>query len=196
MNTGTELIEIVPEMAHELDAVQTEMILGDDGPKIDFSKPKFSYTSERLWRDRPDVARAAIKLLAEPREVMPFRRIMARLHMSYHLLRNLEISSHLLISKEKKTLGDLMFTATEAFVERAIELAPKMTSGKDAMIAAGIGSDKHLQFRGEATQRIEITAKVDFRGELQRLHDEAMTKLAEMKRANVIEIQAEALPAK
>jgi hypothetical protein len=81
-----------PEMASEMDAPQLEFFLGDDKPgKIDYSKPAFSYTAERLWRDRPDVAKAAIKLLAEPREVTPYRRIMSRLHVSYHLLRQLEL---------------------------------------------------------------------------------------------------------
>jgi hypothetical protein len=176
-------------MSTELSAVQAEFLLGDAAPKIDFSKEKFSYTSERLWRDRPDVAKAALRLLAEPREVMPFRRIMARLHMSYHLLRNLEISSAPAIAKEKKTLGDLMYTATEAFVERAIELAPEMKNGKDVMIAAGIGADKFLGFRGEATQRIEINATVNVQSKMDGLYAKMQEKFEEMKlaKAHVVE---------
>jgi hypothetical protein len=132
-----------PQMASEMTSAQLDLLLGDDKPKVDRSKEPFSYTAERLWRDRPDVAKAAIKLLAEPREVMPYRRIMGKLHMSYHLLRQLEISASNKIADEKKNLGDLMFTATTAFAERAITEAidpNSKLSGKDAMIAVGIGS--------------------------------------------------------
>lgn len=184
-----------PQMLSEITGTQLDLLLGDDKPLVDYSKDEFSYTAERLWRDRPDVAKAAIKLLAEPRETVPYRKIMKRLHMSYHLLRHLEISSRTEIAKEKKTLGDLAFTATEAFFERAIQLAPDMKSGKDAMIAAGIGAEKVLLFRGEATARIDINTNVNFHSVLSGLVEEAQTKLDQMKRAEVIEPPTLELPA-
>jgi hypothetical protein len=182
-------VEIEPEMDGELTMVQMAMVLGDECPKIDFSKDVFSYNATRLWRDRPDVAKAAIKLLGEPRQVMPYRRIMARLHMSYHLLRQLEISSATQIAEEKKTLGDLAYTATEVFLERAITEAAdpnaKM-SGKDAMIGAGIGAEKFMLFRGEGGAKIDLTVTVDIGEKMEKLT--AALLAAREKRANAAEI--------
>lgn len=179
-----------PEMASELSATQMEMVLGDDRPKIDYSKDVFSYTAARLWRDRPDVAKAAIKLLAEPREVMPYRRVMKRLHMSYHLLRQLEISSASDIAKEKKNLGDVMLSVTEAYADRALETV-QSSKGKEAVLAAAIAGDKYLQFRGEATQKIEIGVKVDVNAKIDNAYHAIMEKFENMKRAMVIEISEE-----
>lgn len=188
---STELIDVETEMLSELSTSQMELVLGEDRPKIDWSKPEFSYNAQRLWRDRPDVARAAIKLLAEPREVMPYRRIMKRLHMSYHLLRQLEISSATDIKAEKKNLGDLAYTATEAFFERAISEAidpNSKISAKDAMIGAGIGSEKLLQFRGEATQKIEITHKLDPGEKIREAKAEILSAFESMKRVSAREV--------
>jgi hypothetical protein len=86
-----------------------------------------------------------------------------------------------------------MYTAAEAYTEKAIELAPKMKSGKDAMIAAGIAGDKHLQYRGEAMAKIEISAKVDINAKIDNAYHKLMEEFQNMKRATVVEIAVPAL---
>ena len=52
----------------------------NDLPEIDKAKPKLHCTGERLFRDRPEVYKALVKLLAEPG--VSVRTICGELHVS------------------------------------------------------------------------------------------------------------------
>jgi hypothetical protein len=190
---STELQTIEPEMATEMTPQQMLLFLGDDNPKIDYSKPEFSYTAERLWRDRPDVAKAGIKLLAEPREVMPYRRIMSKLHISYHLLRALERQSADKIAETKKSLAELAASVTEQAFEKTAELLPGVKNAKDAAIIAGISGDKMLQFAGEAIGKIEVHHKIDLTAKIDNAYKKIIEEFNRVKQAQVIEVAPEAL---
>lgn len=181
----TNELAIEPEMPSEISPAQMELLLGEP-VQIDYSKPEGNYTAERLWRDRPDIAKAAIKFLAEPREAVSYRRIMHRLHISFHTLRALEISNKTDIAKEKKTLGDLMYSVSEAYAEQALATVGS-AKGKDAVLASAIATDKHLQLRGEAIGKIEVHHKIDVTAKIDNAFKEIMTGFEKMKRATVIE---------
>src|SRR5437868_13634224 len=74
-------------------------------PKIDRSKDAFDYNGERLFRDRPDIYDAAVKLLAEPRDGpdgISRREICRTLHLNSRTLRAVEIREGIPIATQKK----------------------------------------------------------------------------------------------
>src|SRR6266536_5900740 len=74
----------------------------DDLPRIDKEKPKFHCTGERLWRDRPDVYKAVVRLLAEPG--VSIRSICATLHVTDDTVRAVKERENLAIAAEKQTV--------------------------------------------------------------------------------------------
>ena len=72
----------------------------EDLPKIDRSRPKFHCTGERLWRDRPDVYKAVVRLLAEPG--ISIRSICATLHVTDDTVRAVKERENLAIAAQKK----------------------------------------------------------------------------------------------
>ena len=160
------------------------------GP-IDRSQPPGDHTGERLKRDRPDVYELCVRMLADPRVTL--RTICRELHISAHTVMAVRELEQVSIKDHAQVLGRKLAFATHVFIDQAMEDAPNM-SGKDAMIAAGIANQNYQLITGGATARLETTARVDFGAELQKLAAQAEAMLA-MKRANVIEVTATALPA-
>src|SRR5438105_3194936 len=72
----------------------------DELPRIDKTKPKFHCTGERLFRDRPDVYKAVVKLLAEPG--VSIRTICRELHVSDHTVRSVAARENIPIAAAKK----------------------------------------------------------------------------------------------
>lgn len=146
------------------------------------------YNGVRLWRDRPEVAQAAISMLSEPREVLPYREIMRRLRMSYHLLRELERQHVETIDQNKKTLAQLCASVAEESLERLRVQIKDCKSASQLAVATGIMIDKYLNLSGENTQKVDVSVKFeDTREAFNELHHAVLEKFQE-KQATVLEL--------
>src|SRR5947208_13924181 len=72
----------------------------NDLPEIDKTKPKFHCTAERLFRDRPDVYKAVVRLLAEPG--VSIRTICRECNVSDHTIRSVAAREHTPIAPAKQ----------------------------------------------------------------------------------------------
>jgi transposase-like protein len=155
----------------------------DDLPKIDKEKPKFNCTGERLFRDRPDVYRAVVKLLAEPG--VSVRTICRECNVSDHTIRSVAAREGIPIATLKKEVLSNIAHGMRLASERVIELMPE-ASARDALLGVGILGDKMALLSGDPTMRIEIApGPIDFGAQLQQLLDEAGRM---MKQAKATEI--------
>jgi hypothetical protein len=146
-------------------------------PEINRSKPKFHCTGERLFRDRQDVYRAVVKLLAEPG--VSLRTICRELHVSDHTVRSVAAREGIAIATAKKEVLSNITHGLRLTSERVIELAPGM-SARDA-IGVGVLSDKMALLGGEATVRIETGPHFDFDAAFAQLRQEAEEVMKRVK---------------
>jgi transposase-like protein len=156
----------------------------DDLPKIDKTRPKFHCTGERLFRDRPDVYKALVKLLAEPG--VSVRTICRELNVSDHTIRSVAAREGVPIATAKKQVLANITHGMRLASERVIELMPE-ASAKDALIGVGILGDKMALLSGEPTVRFEINDRFDVGEALRKLNEQAREA---MKRANLIGAEA------
>ena len=155
----------------------------DDLLKIDKEKPKFHCTGERLWRDRPDVYKAVVRLLAEPG--VSVRTICRECHVSDHTIRSVASREGIAIATVKKEVLSNIAHGMRLASERVIELMPE-ASAKDALIGVGILGDKMALLSGEPTARIEINEHFDIGAALHGLLDQAAEMMKQAK-ARVID---------
>src|SRR6266536_4646629 len=154
----------------------------DDLPRIDKEKPKFHCTGERLFRDRPDVYKAVVKLLAEPG--VSVRTICRNLHVSDHTIRSVAAREGIALAAVKKEVLANITHGIRLASERVIELMPE-ASARDALLGVGILGDKMALLSGEPTVRVEI-GRFDLGAELRKLEEVAMEKMRQAK-AHVID---------
>jgi hypothetical protein len=139
-------------------------------PEINRSKPKFHCTGDRLFRDRQDVYRAVVKLLAEPG--VSLRTICRELHVSDHTVRSVAAREGIAIATVKKEVLSNITHGLRLTSERVIELAPGM-SARDAIVGMGVLSDKMALLSGEPNVNIHVDHKIDFDGLFNKLRQEA-----------------------
>jgi hypothetical protein len=91
-------------MLREREELEAEPFLfsEDDLPKVDRTNPTFRCTGEGLWRDRPDVYKRIVKLLAEPK--VSVRSICATCHRSDDTVRAVKERENIAIVAQKKGL--------------------------------------------------------------------------------------------
>jgi hypothetical protein len=130
----------------------------DEIPRIDKTRPKFHCTGERLFRDRPDVYKAIVRLLAEPG--VTIRTICRECHVTDDVVRSVKARENIPIAHEKKTVLANMAHGVRLGSERVIELMPTAAL-KDALLGVGILTDKMQLLSGEATMRVETVERVD-----------------------------------
>jgi transposase-like protein len=155
----------------------------DDLPRIDKEKPKFHCTGERLFRDRPEVYKAVVKLLAEPG--VSVRTICRECHVSDHTIRSVASREGIAIATVKKEVLSNIAHGMRLASERVIELMPE-ANARDALLGVGILGDKMALLGGEPTARLEINEHFDMaRGiaELNEMLNKA-EKLYRLKLAN------------
>ncbi|MFZ3377042.1 MAG: hypothetical protein WA183_15955 [Chthoniobacterales bacterium] len=143
-----------------------------DLPEIDKAKPKFHCTGERLFRDRPDVYKAVVQLIAEPG--VSVRTICRECHVSDHTVRSVAEREQIPIATVKKQVLSNITHGLRLASERVIELIPE-ASPRDALIGVGILGEKMQLLGGEALCRIDLNVKFDI--------GEKMDKLTEALRA-------------
>jgi predicted phage replisome organizer len=146
----------------------------DDLPKIDKARPKFHCTGERLFRDRPDVYKAVVKLLAEPG--VSVRTICRECHVSDHTIRSVAGREGIAIATVKKEVLSNIAHGMRLASERVIELMPE-ASARDALLGVGILGDKMILLAGEPTMRIDIGPAVALDAKIQQLIDEATKQM-------------------
>jgi hypothetical protein len=125
-------------------------------PRIDRTQPKFHFTGERLWRDRPDVYKLVVKLLAEPG--VSIRSICATCHVTDDTVRAVKERENIAIAAEKKTALSNITHGLRLASERVIEMLPS-ASAKDALLGVGILTDKMQLLSGDVTARVEVNEK-------------------------------------
>ena len=119
----------------------------DDLPEVDKTKPKFHCTGERLFRDRPDVYKTVVRMLAEPG--VSIRSICATLHVTDDTVRAVKERENVSIAAEKKTVLKNIAHGLRLAPERVTQLMPE-ASAKDALIGVGIFGDKMALLGDEA----------------------------------------------
>jgi hypothetical protein len=170
---------------------QPFLFADEDLLKIDRAKPKFHCTGERLFRDRPDVYKAIVKMLAEPG--VSIRSICATLHVTDDTVRAVKDRENLSIAAQKRTVLSNITHGLRLASERVIELMPE-ASARDALIGVGILGDKFQLLSGEATVRIDHGASFDVHEairELKEIADEADRRGRAIRQARAREIGVE-----
>jgi len=110
------------------------------------------FTGERLFRDRPAVYAAAVRMIAEGQSISATARALGISRNTVAAVRDREGVS---IEQDKKELLRDLRRASRLGVEKVIELLPETKAAKDAAIVAAVMVDKMQLLSGEATSRVE-----------------------------------------
>ena len=110
------------------------------------------FTGERLFRDRPAVYAAAVRMIAEGLSISAAARALGISRNTICAVRDREGVS---VEQEKKDLLRDLNRASRLGVEKVLELLPETKSAKDAAIVAAVMIDKRQLIGGEATSRVE-----------------------------------------
>jgi len=110
------------------------------------------FTGERLFRDRPAVYAAAVRMIAEGLSISAAARALGISRNTVCAVRDREGVS---VEQEKKELLRDLNRASRLGVEKVLELLPETKSAKDAAIVAAVMIDKRQLIGGEATSRVE-----------------------------------------
>lgn len=117
------------------------------------------FSGERLFRDRPAVYAAAVRMIAEGQSISATARALGISRNTVCAVRDREGVS---IEQEKKELLRDLRRASRLGVEKVLELLPETKAAKDAAIVSAVMMDKMQLLSGEATSRIErVEAKPD-----------------------------------
>ena len=110
------------------------------------------FTGERLFRDRPGVYAAVVRMCAEGMSMSATARALGVSRNTVCAVRDREGFS---IEQDKKELLRDLNRASRLGVEKVLELLPETKSAKDAAIVAAVMIDKRQLIGGEATSRVE-----------------------------------------
>jgi transposase-like protein len=149
MSTGASLIQAeaaralaAPPLSFFEEVEEAEKRLADAG----------DFTGERLFRDRPGVYAAVVRMCAEGMSISATARALGVSRNTVCAVRDREGFS---IEQDKKELLRDLRRAGRLSVEKVIELLPDVKSAKDAAITAAVMIDKQQLLSGEATARVE-----------------------------------------
>jgi len=110
------------------------------------------FTGERLFRDRPGIYAAVVRMAAEGLSISATARALGVSRNTVCAVRDREGIS---IEQEKKEVLKLLQKGMRLGAERTIELLPETKSARDAALVTAIMTDKHQLLSGEATARVE-----------------------------------------
>jgi hypothetical protein len=110
------------------------------------------FTGERLFRDRPGIYAAVVRMAAEGLSISATARALGVSRNTVCAVRDREGIS---IEQEKKEVIKLLQKGMRLGAERTIELLPETKSARDAALVTAIMTDKHQLLSGEATARVE-----------------------------------------
>ncbi|MGI9089191.1 MAG: hypothetical protein ACR2HH_15870 [Chthoniobacterales bacterium] len=132
---------------------QLSFFSADELPRIDRSQREFNCTGERLFRDREDIYKLAVRLLAEPG--LSWKQIMQTCHLGYRTLVAVAEREQIPVQQHKTIILGSIRRGLRLCAERVEECAPNATM-KDALIGVGILTEKHSLLSGDATAILEI----------------------------------------
>jgi predicted Zn-ribbon and HTH transcriptional regulator len=127
---------------------------GQPLPQPDRAKPKGNYTGQRLKVLRPETYRRVVELLAEPREHVSIREICRQCRVTDDTVKAVEKREAMSIAARKQELAvQAARIAKLAYnrVEDQIDTAPL----PQAVVTAGVFTDKFQLLTGDATARLE-----------------------------------------
>jgi hypothetical protein len=110
------------------------------------------FTGERLFRDRPEIYQAIVRMTAEGLSISAAARALRVSRNTVCAVREREAVP---IEQEKKEVLNLLRKGMRLGAERTLELLPDTKSAKDAALVTAIMADKHQLLSGEATSRVE-----------------------------------------
>jgi hypothetical protein len=110
------------------------------------------FTGERLFRDRPGVYAAVVRMAAEGQSISATARALGVSRNTVCAVREREGIS---VEQEKRELLKDLRKASRLGVEKVLELIPDLKSAKDAAITTAVMLDKYQLLSGEATARVE-----------------------------------------
>lgn len=164
------------------------------------SEKKGEFTADRLFKRRPDIYKAIVRLLGEMRGQIYIGELLT---VSPSTVRAVARREGIPIGIEKERLANQAFDCAHlAFEAIHDDLSDperrKRISTKDKAIIAEKATDKALLLAGEATQRIEVAAvpapeHEDFNAYLDRLKSAAGMGLAGEKTAAYTDVPSEAV---
>ena len=138
---------------------------------------KGNYTGERFKMLRPEIYRCVVALLAEPREHVSIREICRQCHVTDDTVRAVEKREAIPIAARKQAL--MIHAARIAKlaydrVEDQIDSAPL----PQAVVTAGVFTDKFQLLSGDATARLENfnMTPVDIVAEWNKFHEAILAK--------------------
>jgi hypothetical protein len=150
----------------------------------DTRKPRGNYTGERLKILRPEIYRRVVELLAEPREHVSIREICRQCHVTDDTVKAVEKREAIPIAARKEALMvQAARIAKLAYdrVEDQIDSAPL----PQAVVTAGVFTDKFQLLSGDATARLENwnlnMNPVNLVAEWNKLHEAMRAKAKQVK---------------
>ena len=182
MSTGASLIQ--SQAAQALAAPAFSFF-----PEIEEAEKRLAeagdFTGERLFRDRPGVYAAVVRMMAEGMSISATARALGVSRNTVCAVRDREGIS---VEQEKKELLRDLRRAGRLSVEKVIELLPDVKSAKDAAITAAVMLDKQQLLSGEATVRVE---RVDVRPDQVKAYLDSLPVVD----AEVLEVVSTGVPA-
>ena len=148
-------------------------------------------TGERFEEFYPVAAEKAIQLLALG---MSPQAVATKLKVDKRTIRAFQLSHIEKIEDQRKEALKIVFPGMVMTAERAIEEIPNCT-GYQAAGMHGILRETFMHLNNLPTLRAEVTHKIDFVAELQKLKEEAQKKVQEMKQIQGREVPPELPPA-
>ena len=141
------------------------------------------YTAQQVKLKRPEVYAKVVQGLVEG---MTVRSMKKKFKISHNVIAVIRTREAEVIQSSRAVLKGLTAVAAQATVERFLEKieADEIPAGV-LPIACGILLDKVARDAGEATQTIKVEKSVSL--------DEVKKELAAMKKAEVIEVEAEVI---
>src|SRR5215471_4943909 len=158
---------------------------------------KGNYTGERLKMLRPEIYRRVVELLAEPREHVSIREICRQCHVTDDTVKAVEKREAIPIAARKEALMiQAARIAKLAYdrVEDQIDTAPL----PQAVVTAGVFTDKFQLLSGDATARLENfnfnMKPVDIAREWNKFHEAILEKAKHVREEEKARITSPQLP--
>jgi hypothetical protein len=151
-----------------------------------------TYTGERLKQLRPEIYREVVRLLAEPREHVSYRKICRRCRVTDDTVKAIEQREAVPIAARKQ---ELLSKALRIADKAAARIEDKIDTANisQAGVIFGITTDKMLLLAGDHTQNVHVTVEPgpNLYAQFQALHDRLQQQLPPPKPKT---IQANVLP--
>ena len=144
------------------------------------------YTAKKLKEERPQVYSRVVQALVEG---MSINQIKKKHKVSHNILAVVRNREEEIIRTSREVLKGLTGIAGQSTIEKYLERleADKIPDGV-LPIAAGIFLDKVARDAGESTQTIEVKKTISL--------DQVQAELANMRKAEAIEVEAEVIAEK